>query len=715
MSRRMRCCDAFGAAPIHPDWLDVSCSLHDGIRPSDAIEVAEVAIKTLSRLATVAFTQYKKHQSCTLKEAVKDQKDIDKRAKRANLCTTLLGWSRHDIGQSQYPHVREWRDDVATVTKIPQEVIENLLDDVPDRDVEHAKACWCPYAGQRSPGLLQEESRLTGGWDISNAELRAGGEWELLLAEALTVSCLNTNQNQSEDDETQTKDPEDDSFSPEASSEMAKAQLWRIILMSATSHLVPAAALLRLGLGKVGRKPHPFAFHENNEDPYDVAPLHFSERLNNNGVVSYASSSSLSGTVHETLTMLARLSIEAEDSLSITCHAIASHLVIDSNTFLDLEGLYSVRCAFMGLKHIREIVGSSPKKDVKTVLPFLVERLVSIVEESGRGDNVISMIDTSGDSATKFRRLHYFLGGTATHLVDTVTNKSIDIFKILETGQLNELCENQADSYNFSHNSCKKKAVAELICSLCEDPLRANGRTRSRIALMLSRVGIIESQSVINSSTAKNTVVVPAIIEAFNKVDKKNLKSVVLKDLCGLRGSKSPSETFRRDIASILCLLLFAQSDPKFERAKFIHDTLMTAFDSWKKMDTSHRELTLKVLLTYGSFFNSFLEIGSKLIDSSGKVVTDNESSGEAELLSNYFVSIKNLQSVLMKGDQILPRTCETNLERIPDLEVSSDFPKSCSFTQKSGFHGQHWYHCKYMRVLVLALVFLYCVVIFIS
>jgi len=232
---------------------------------------------------------------------------------------------------------------------------------------------------------------------------------------------------------------------------------------------------------------------------------------------------------------------------------------------------------------------------------------------------------------------------------------------------------------------------------------------------MLSRVGIIESQSVINSSTAKNTVVVSAIIEAFNKVDKKNLKSVVLKDLCGLRGSKSPSETFRRDIASILCLLLFAQSDPKFERAKFIHDTLMTAFDSWKKMDTSHRELTLKVLLTYGSFFNSFLEIGSKLIDSSGKVVTDNESSGEAELLSNYFVSIKNLQSVLMKGDQILPRTCETNLERIPDLEVSSDFPKSCSFTQKNGFHGQHWYHCKYMRVLVLALVFLYCVVIFIS
>ena len=714
MSRLRECCDAFGAAPIHPDWLDVSCSLHDGIRPSDAIEVAEVAIKTLSRLATVAFTQYKKHQSWTLKEAVKDQKDFDK---RANLCTTLLGWSRREMGQSQYPHVRDWRDDVATVTKIPQEVMNNLLDDVPDRDVEHAKACWCPYAGQRSPGLLQDESRLTGGWDISNAELRAGGEWELLLAEALTLSCLNMNR--SEDDETKTLDPEDDSFSPEASSEMAKVQLWKVILMSATSHLVPAAALLRLGLGEVGRKPHPFAFHENNEDPYDVAPLHFSERLNNNGVVSYAYSSSLSVIVHETLTMLARLSIEAEDSLSVTCHAVASHLVIDSNTFLDLEGLYSVRCAFMGIKHIREIVGSSPKKDVKTVLPFLVERLVSIIEESGRGDNVISMSETSGDSATKFRRLHYFLGGTTTHLVDTLTNKSIDIFKILRNGQLNEICEDQADSYNFSHNSYKKKAVGELVKTLCEDSLRANGRTRSHIALMLSRVGIIESQSVINSSTAKDTVVVPAIIEAFNKVDKKILKSIVLKDLCGLRGSKSPSETFKRDIASIFCLLLFAQSNPRFERAKFLHDTLMAAFDSWKKMDTSHRELTLKVLLTYGSFFNSFLEIGSKLVDSSGKVATDNEPSGEAELLSNYFVSIKNLQLVLIKGDQILPRSCGTRLERIPtslnsvDLEVSSDFPRSCSFTQKSGFHGQHWYHCKCIRELTPVL--LYCIVLFLS
>eukprot|EP00536_Pseudo-nitzschia_multiseries_P006776 jgi/Psemu1/304362/fgenesh1_kg.148_\ len=214
-----------------------------------------------------------------------------------------------------------------------------------------------------------------GGWEASDAELRAGGEWELLLAEALSIACLNT---QSEDDFL-IENVEDlaqnaSLIDPETTSGMAKAQLWRVIFMSAISHLVPAAALLRLGLGKVGRKPHPFAFHENEQDPYDAAPLHFSERMNG----AEAPTSSVKTSVGETLSLVARLSIEAEESTSIICHAVASHLVVDSNTFLDLEGMHSIRCAFMGLNLLHDIAESATKKDAKTLLPYVVERLVSM-------------------------------------------------------------------------------------------------------------------------------------------------------------------------------------------------------------------------------------------------------------------------------------------------------------------------------------------------
>ena len=692
MSRLKDCCDAFGAAPIHPDWLDVSCSLRDGIRPSDAIEVAEKAIKTLSRLVTIAFTQYKRHESWALQTLLKGQNCIQQ---RANLCSTLLRWSRHETGPSQYPNSREWLDDVATVTKIPQEVVEYMFENEAARDLEQTKACWCPFAGQKLRGFLQEENRLIGGWETSDAELRAGGEWELLLAEALCGSCLNTDQN--DDANQKNLSGVDPPIAPDTSSGMAKAQLWRTVFMSATSHLVPAAALLRLALGKVGRKPHPFAFHENIQDPFDAAPLHFSENLN--GVESYASSS-LRGPVYETLSLLARLSIEAEESLSSICHAIASHLVVDTNTFLDLIGMSSIKCAFMGLKLIREIAESSPRKDVKAVIPFIVERLVSIIEDAGRGGFGMA---TSGRNvnSSKFRMLHHFLGDPPICLAGTIASKSsIDIFKILKSRQMREICEGQVETYKWSHGPSKENAVGELVSILCEDSLRANGRTRSHVALILSRVGIIEFQSIINSPTTKRSLAVHSLIKSFNKVDKKRLKLVIVKVFCGFRGSKLPSETFRRDIASILCLLLFSQSSVSFDKAKFVHDTLMTVFESWKKSNRPHRELALNVLLVYGTFFNSLFEIGSKLVERTGKVESPNESTGEAELLSIYFAFIKNLQEVLMKKHQISAATSKKNLKTSKSLSTEgtmlpSKFPRSCSFIQQSGFHGQHWYHCK--------------------
>jgi len=700
LSRLKDCCDAFGAAPIHPDWLDVSCSLRDGIRPSDAVEVAEKAINTLISLITTAFTQYKRHQAWALQKLLENE---DRIKERANLCSTLLRWSRHEIGPSQYTDDREWLDDVAALTQIPLEVIEYMLEDMPARDLEQTKACWCPYAGQRIPGFLQQGNKLIGGWETSDAELRAGGEWEILLAKALCVSCLNTNQ---KDDQINASE-DDPVICPESRSIMAKAQLWRTVFMSAISNLVPTAALLRLALGKVGRKPHPFAFHENDQDPYDVVPLHFSERVRGGETLI---SSSLRSSVCETLSMLSRLSIEEEESLSVTCHAIASHLVVDTNTFSDLESLYATRCAFMGLRYIHEITNSSPSKDAKSAIPFVMERLVSLIADHGRGNVGTTNTGMNADSSN-FQRLYHVLGNPSKYLVDTIVNQSsIDIFEILKSRQLNKLCEVGADTYQWHHAMSKEKAVEALVSILCEETSNTNSRTRAHAAQILSHVGKIESKSIINLKT-KHSLVVPSLIKSFNRVDKRHLKSVVTKDLCGIRGNKLQSKTFKEDIASIFCLLLFSQSSLKFEKAKFVHDALLAIFNSWNKINVSDRELSLNVLLAYGSYFNTLFEIGSTLVELREQAEPLHNSSGDVQLLSIYFAYIKNLQQFLTEKDKNSFKTKDNlQMSAKPSFEstiLPSEFPRSCSFIQKSGFHGQHWYHCTYAFVLKLSCIFI--------
>jgi hypothetical protein len=94
------------------------------------------------------------------------------------------------LGAGPYPDDREWKDDIATVCELRQEVSEQVLDESIVKNFDQAKESWCPNAAQRLVGRLQDQNRLIGGWETSVAELRAGGEWELLLSEALTNSCL---------------------------------------------------------------------------------------------------------------------------------------------------------------------------------------------------------------------------------------------------------------------------------------------------------------------------------------------------------------------------------------------------------------------------------------------------------------------------------------------------------------------------------------------
>lgn len=663
LSRLKECCDAFGAAPMHPDWLDVSCILQDDVRPNEAVEAAELAMKTLASLITVAFSQYKRRQFRALKAVKVNDRSEDK---NANLAMSLLSWMHEEVaGPSHDPNDRDWRGDVVSVTEIPEWVFEDLLDEQGSQDVEQAKSYWCPFAGQRLRGLLQEGKKLVGGCESpAPAERRAGGEWEILLSEALAISCIHTTKPQT-------------GFQ-EFRRELTMARLWRTIFLTCTSNLMPIAGLLRLGIAKVGRKPHPFIFHENIQDPYSVGSLRFSERL----LGATYSSHTLTVTVFETLTILSRLCVEGEESLYKTCQAIASHLLVNSDSFRYLQCQYSLRCTLIGLKRIREVAESSPKRDVKNAIPIVVQLLVGAVKEGGKQENIGLRSPSRECLLTGFQGLHHFLGRPGLCLVDTLVG-SIDAFEILKTGKMKELHQDYLETYNWSDEHRQRKAISELVSTLCSNSLQANDRTRSQIAIEMA-------QSLVTPFTDD-------LIQAFNGVDKKRLRSLLLRDLCGIR-SDSPPPNFGKKLGRLLALLLFTKGGaPEFEKSRYVHDTLISALDFWKKIQPSEKEHILCVMIIYSLRHGNLMNIGEKLLEAE-EDSTAIQSLRRAKLLSFFLSSIRQLQDVL--GGHDLRSSLEAPdaiaCEK-PKFKGGDDFPRSCSFIQKTGFHGQHWYHCKMM------------------
>jgi hypothetical protein len=235
---------------------------------------------------------------------------------------------------------------------------------------------------------------------------------------------------------------------------------------------------------------------------------------------------------------------------------------------------------------------------------------------------------------------------------------------ILKAGKQKELNEDRIEAYRWSNQDSRKTAIFDVVSMLCDGCLYLSEDTRSMLSRLLSRVGILESHS------SSEAIVIPAIIDAFNALKNKTLKSIIVKDL--------PHGPYGKDLATLLSLLLLNRGRPPyFDKAKFVHDSLVTLLDSWDKIDRTIKVHVLRVLLTYGTHFNSLVEIGSKLLEKSTE-----DSAGEAAVLSTYFETIQKLQQEGPKRNVLATSASEDSLPNSP-----IDFPHSCSFAQKSGFH----------------------------
>jgi len=179
------CCE-LGLAPAHPDFLDVTCSFVEGITSEDASEAAKIALDFLGRTTTIVLQKFESTLVRALENGVDRTSDC-RSAEAVHFCFSKL--NNACLSSKKY----SLGDLVCQICSISdRENINSLIDDQStfDEDYHAVREAWVPNAVHRLRGKLHEYSATIEGWEPSNVEMRAAGDWEMMLSDCLIGSTI---------------------------------------------------------------------------------------------------------------------------------------------------------------------------------------------------------------------------------------------------------------------------------------------------------------------------------------------------------------------------------------------------------------------------------------------------------------------------------------------------------------------------------------------
>ena len=690
VNRLRDCCDAFGAAPTHPDWLDSSCRFQEGVSSSDAVDNAETALRLLNKLARTAFEQYQHNLMESLKAYMMGNPGAT--VEDMKLCLDLLPFTLHGesddsaLGPGAYYDDRDWKDDISTICNFPPGFLDHILDATFCTNASSTRDSFAPHSGHRLCGCLQDKKRIFGGWEFSIHELRAGGEWDILLAEALATSCNDVQRYSQEHLEADSENfPSDvdmtdsstltDSMLESGYKYLKKAKMWHSILSAAVNNMPLAASLLRMGINKVGRSPHPFSLRENVDNPWDAVPMSFNEEI----VGNVFSSDLVSLTVGEVLATISSVAAQSEDSITAACQAVAAQLVVNTKAFEDMESMQTTRLALNALRSLVDHSGKALERPSSLdVFPFIVEQLLLTVEDHGRKG--IDSEEEYGILRAMFRLNHYS--------INTVIATPVDVFSILKFDVLN--------SSVWISALDMEKAIGHLVKVTCGIPFKATDRGRAAAALLLEKVISSEWYHSDDAQVPRAYRLLDLVSLSFEAIPKSSLKDALLCDLCDLGHTRSLFRVHSYSFARLLIFLL--GGNPNFKHARYIHDTLVNSLASWVRLPMRDAESTacaMDVLLTLGCQFNSLTLIGSRMLESALEEDTRGIS---LQFVATFFDFIKNLSegNANEKNPPSSITQAEGHVVRTGGEQSYNGqrLAHRCSFVEKTGYHGQHWYNC---------------------
>lgn len=727
-------CADLGAAPSHPDWLSDQCRLQYGFNSSEVVDSARTAVRALSRLLATCFAKYKESLQNAI-NAMCEQQEAKFDNARAVLARKIMVLLTRYNSLPSYPgsclnsfttiDYRQKRDFVSSLCDFDADVVDAFTFGRASENFEEAKTAWCPNSAQRIPGRFHETSSdhqdgwLSGTVDssVSLPELRVNWQWEVLLGTTLVSSCRDVVQSA---DERESSD-ENDAVVHKA---ILDAENWLGVCETAVSCLMPASALLRFGLSRGGRKSHPLA-SEDESSPAVGGGIFRHFHINEKLAVSITASKQLRDLTSETVALLARFSGQCTGDgmpISLSCHAVASNLLINGRQFEHLRGFESLRFALTTLTEWKEAnwaINASEGTDLSQPSRFLCESIASVIEFWGREEEKVSeLTDTTEPAAKSFRRLMSLLCSSKCYKLDTIAENGVEASSMLALLDAKELDADTISSHesSWTWTSSHEEAIKTMISLLCNSGAPANLRTKACIAMMFGGLASDEYRKVVEEQPCKLSIT-SSLVKVFNSIEEKEMTAL----LSSITSPESDA-LFQREACSLLAYLVGtgANAFGSFSKVDVVVKFLLSTLAQWLDLKSKVRNSILDLLLLFGCRSNSLAEIGSALLQEDSTMETEGESdarNGKAaeklEAIAKFFRFLQGLKAELHKEGKgkdppapmvisnppsemarVRPTDRLSSAQAKDDKNAIKPPPPSCSYALKSGFHGQHWYNC---------------------
>jgi len=557
ITRLHHVCNVLGASPFHPDWLDATCRLRPGINETTSVELAEQMLRAVTDFGTEAFAQYARVLSKVISTCASDNA---KSVVDGSSALAVFRGIRHVEPESGSTATDlQWQNDIAEAFNLDITIVRAIFIGLPCKNTNSVKESFSMNSAHRIRGKLQDFLASGSGWLPNASEYRAGGEWELLLSDALVGPCSVLDLSDSLDSTKSgatASDPSSDAgllSDPALKTLCSDVLRWKRVLRSTINTMVTVNALLRFGLnGAKGRAQHRATNLENDEIggrtashlSYQTSPIrqHIRDR---NASSANMSTTQLKDSVCKALCLLAEVQscgftsqIIQQSARSATCH-----LVGVDNDVLNLEGVHAIRNSLVGMKELSKAQGLRRQVNAHNVVDKLVESM-------GSSDLIADDFET---------KLLFCLGSPSDLKANTIVESSIDLRKMLQKCGHSEIYSD-LPSWDWSASPNEEiQFLTQIIQGQHKNIVSAS--IRSRVIVRLRDALDAEDGKLAQLDFKPDSTVKKAILKHWSSLATSPLQALVKNDIC-IVGSKTSSassddeKTLAFEISRQLCAII---------------------------------------------------------------------------------------------------------------------------------------------------------------
>jgi hypothetical protein len=668
LSRLHDMCRAFGAAPMHPDWLDKACTLAEGLSVETAKENAVRALQCLTELGSIALEQRAISMRRFL-ELLSTKEDEELASVVTSFCGLSLDRLNRILVDGDEADQGDFQRAVASVFGYPHKAILDLYNDA-SSGWRSAKEAWVASTPQQIIGLMQNHSIDC--MEASFSECRASGEWEILFAVALVGSCTWGGVQVEDTNHWKSFDLKDkNSQVPAILDVFFREESWQRISSSTVSHLMPVAALLRFCInGGSGRNTHPLSLQVSNATSGAVnlieQPMNPSLSLSPEQQVA----------IVRCITMLADRAArsDGDDFLQRSCRAVASNLLVDDGPFEDIEGLIAMSVAFHTLSTIQKAISwKSTDHDRYHSIRYLLQRLTLMIQSRGRSLRLGGYADGSRSA-----RLLAFLSSSTllkASVIGSVELKSEDVLK--------------------NEQRRREDALRGIIHIICGEDEHVQAASRSCMTTMLGEVVMSEySHDTLGSSVRSS---LQMILTSLSATQMKKIVELVYPSTSQVSVGAEHAVESATGLSKILAHALSGKDVAEAATSTFCNKMLGHMLGRLE--DTvpvpACRESCLGVVLLYACRIGALDAVGSILVKKIISTSGDCTPLYQMECLLTFVCGIQGHDKSDDEKDDAKRRNSQSAAETHLSYAGSHDtVPRACSYVLRNGFFQQHWYNC---------------------